>query len=88
MDIALEPDIPTHSGGLGVLAGDTFRAAADLTAIVATSQVFPERITPSTAPTRASGSFPVYRLDSEAPENARIMSPHTSNANSILRVHL
>jgi glucan phosphorylase len=25
MEIALEPDIPTYSGGLGVLAGDTLR---------------------------------------------------------------
>jgi starch phosphorylase len=30
MDIALEPHIPTYSGGLGVLAGDTLRSAADL----------------------------------------------------------
>jgi len=30
MEIALEPDIPTYSGGLGVLAGDTVRSAADL----------------------------------------------------------
>ena len=30
MEIALEPHIPTYSGGLGVLAGDTLRAAADL----------------------------------------------------------
>lgn len=30
MEIALEPDIPTCSGGLGVLAGDTVRSAADL----------------------------------------------------------
>jgi glycogen phosphorylase len=29
MEIALEPDIPTYSGGLGVLAGDTLRSAAD-----------------------------------------------------------
>jgi len=29
MEIALEPDFPTYSGGLGVLAGDTVRAAAD-----------------------------------------------------------
>ena len=29
MEIALEADIPTYSGGLGVLAGDTIRAAAD-----------------------------------------------------------
>ncbi len=30
MEIALEPDMPTYSGGLGVLAGDTLRSAADL----------------------------------------------------------
>ena len=30
MEIALEEQIPTYSGGLGVLAGDTLRAAADL----------------------------------------------------------
>ncbi len=30
MEIALEPSMPTYSGGLGVLAGDTIRAAADL----------------------------------------------------------
>jgi starch phosphorylase len=29
MEIALEPGIPTYSGGLGVLAGDTIRSAAD-----------------------------------------------------------
>ena len=30
MEIALESAIPTYSGGLGILAGDTIRAAADL----------------------------------------------------------
>jgi len=30
MEIALEPGMPTYSGGLGVLAGDTIRSAADL----------------------------------------------------------
>ncbi|NIR47342.1 alpha-glucan family phosphorylase [candidate division KSB1 bacterium] len=30
MEIALENDIPSYSGGLGVLAGDTLRSAADL----------------------------------------------------------
>ena len=33
MEIGLEPSIPTYSGGLGVLAGDTLRAAADLNVI-------------------------------------------------------
>ena len=30
MEIALEPRMPTYSGGLGVLAGDTVRSAADM----------------------------------------------------------
>ena len=30
MEIAVIPEIPTYSGGLGVLAGDTLRAAADM----------------------------------------------------------
>lgn len=30
MEVALESDIPTYSGGLGVLAGDTLRSMADL----------------------------------------------------------
>ena len=30
MEIALEPAMPTYSGGLGMLAGDTIRSAADL----------------------------------------------------------
>jgi len=29
MEIALSPDLPTYSGGLGILAGDTLRSAAD-----------------------------------------------------------
>jgi starch phosphorylase len=29
MEIAIQPQIPTYSGGLGVLAGDTLRSAAD-----------------------------------------------------------
>jgi glycogen phosphorylase len=30
MEIAVAPEMPTYSGGLGVLAGDTLRAAADM----------------------------------------------------------
>lgn len=30
MEIGLQADIPTYSGGLGILAGDTIRAAADM----------------------------------------------------------
>ena len=30
MEIAIHPDMPTYSGGLGVLSGDTLRSAADV----------------------------------------------------------
>src|ERR1700733_9492904 len=30
MEIALDPTIPTYGGGLGILAGDMLRSAADL----------------------------------------------------------
>jgi glycogen phosphorylase len=30
MEIAITPAMPTYSGGLGILAGDTLRAAADM----------------------------------------------------------
>ena len=41
MEIALDPNIPTYSGGLGMLAGDTLRSAADLAApVVAVSLVY------------------------------------------------
>ena len=30
MEIGLHPEIPNYSGGLGILAGDTIRAAAEL----------------------------------------------------------
>ena len=41
MEIALESSIPTYAGGLGVLAGDTIRAAADLNVpIVAVSLLY------------------------------------------------
>ncbi len=30
MELALRSDIPTYAGGLGILAGDTVRSAADL----------------------------------------------------------
>ncbi|NLE94607.1 MAG: alpha-glucan family phosphorylase, partial [Dehalococcoidia bacterium] len=30
MEVGIDPAVPTYSGGLGVLAGDTLRAAADL----------------------------------------------------------
>jgi glucan phosphorylase len=53
MEIALESAIPTYSGGLGILAGDTVRAAADLRVPMAAVSLlyrngyFNQRIDPS-----------------------------------------
>jgi starch phosphorylase len=41
MEVALDPSMPTYSGGLGMLAGDTLRSAADLgVRVVAVSLVY------------------------------------------------
>jgi len=41
MEIALDANMPTYSGGLGMLAGDTLRSAADLGApVVAVTLVY------------------------------------------------
>jgi len=49
MEVALEPTMPTYSGGLGILAGDTVRSAADLgVPMVACLVIAPERLLPST----------------------------------------
>ncbi len=41
MEIALSPQLPTYSGGLGMLAGDTLRSAADTSSpVVAISLVY------------------------------------------------
>ena len=35
MEIGFNPEIPTYSGGLGILAGDTLKSAADLSTPIA-----------------------------------------------------
>src|SRR3954462_6017386 len=43
MEICLEQGIPTYSGGLGVLSGDTLRSAADLGAPVVGVTLLPRQ---------------------------------------------
>ena len=50
MEIALESAIPTYAGGLGVLAGDTVLAAADLEHRLGTAQVALQHIQPAADP--------------------------------------
>jgi starch phosphorylase len=41
MEIGIEPEMPTYSGGLGILAGDTIKSAADLKApLVAVTLIY------------------------------------------------
>jgi glycogen phosphorylase len=55
MEAALEPAIPTYSGGLGILAGDTLRSAVDLAVpvvgvtLVSRAGYFRQRIGPAGA---------------------------------------
>ena len=47
MEIGLRTEMPTYSGGLGVLAGDTLRAAADLgVPVVAVTLALPPGLLP------------------------------------------
>ena len=49
MEIALENAMPSYSGGLGVLAGDTIRAAADIRLpMVAVSLLYRKGYLPAT----------------------------------------
>jgi starch phosphorylase len=43
MEIGLEPDMPTYSGGLGILAGDTIRSAADMEVPMVAVTLLPRR---------------------------------------------
>lgn len=47
METALAQDIPSYAGGLGVLAGDTLRSAADLAlplvGVTLVSRLFPAK---------------------------------------------
>ncbi len=56
MEIALEPEMPTYSGGLGVLAGDTIRSAAELMPTISTTNSS-TRLPPFTTVTGESSSM-------------------------------
>ena len=78
MEIALAPTMPTYSGGLGMLAGDTIRSAADLKVpIVAVSLLhrkgyFNQSIGPDGCQTEAPASWQVENFCREEPERAEV----------------
>lgn len=79
MEIALEPAMPTYSGGLGVLAGDTIRSAADLQVpMVAVTLLhrkgyFNQKLDPSGWQTEAPAEWPAEKFCRELPTQANVL---------------
>ena len=73
MEIAIEPEMNTYSGGLGVLAGDTLRAAADLAVpLVAVTLAhrrgyFRQLLSPDGTQTEVEQPWPVADYTEEQP---------------------
>jgi starch phosphorylase len=78
MEIALDPAMPTYSGGLGVLAGDTIRSAADLKVpMVAVTLLhrkgyFNQKLDPSGWQTESPAEWPVEKFCRELPAQANV----------------
>src|ERR1700730_2312857 len=78
MEIALENDMASYSGGLGVLAGDTIRAAADLRLpMVAVSLLyrkgyFTQRLAEDGTQTEEPVEWPVEKFLQEEPVRASV----------------
>ena len=79
MEIALEPGMPTYSGGLGVLAGDTIRSAADLKVpMVAVTLLhrkgyFNQKLDPSGWQTESPADWPVEKYCRELTAHANVL---------------
>ncbi len=78
MEIAVEPAMPTYSGGLGVLAGDTVRAAADLKVPMAAVTLlyrkgyFRQKLDPGGWQKEEPDIWPVESRLEEMPERAAV----------------
>jgi starch phosphorylase len=78
MEIALEPGMPTYSGGLGVLAGDTIRSAADLKVpMVAVTLLhrqgyFRQRLDPTGWQTEEAVEWDVQKFCRELPARVQV----------------
>ncbi len=78
MEIALEPGMPTYSGGLGVLAGDTIRSAADLklpmvaVTLLHRQGYFQQRLDPAGWQTEEAVEWDVRRFCRELPAHAEV----------------
>ena len=84
MEIALRPELPTYSGGLGILAGDTIRSAADLKApIVAVSLIhrkgyFNQKISSDDWQNEAPSTHPIEQAYGELEQRAIVQIENRS----------
>jgi starch phosphorylase len=78
MEIGLEAGMPTYSGGLGVLAGDTIRAAADLKAPMVTVTLlhrkgyFYQRLDSSGRQTEEPAEWPIDDFLTKMPQRVAV----------------
>ncbi len=78
MEIALEPGMPTYSGGLGMLAGDTIRSAADLqlpmvaVTLLHRQGYFAQKLDAGGWQTESPVAWPVDRFCHELPARAQV----------------
>ena len=78
MEIALEPGMPTYSGGLGVLAGDTIRSAADLklpmlaVTLLHRQGYFRQRLDPTGWQTEETVGWGVQKFCQELPARVQV----------------
>src|SRR5262245_24508863 len=79
MEVALEAGMPTYSGGIGVLAGDTIRSAADLKVpIVAVTLIhrkgyFRQRLDPNGRQLEEPVDWIVDNFSTEMPQRAAVI---------------
>jgi glycogen phosphorylase len=78
MEIALNPGMPTYSGGLGILAGDTIRSAADLNVpmigvtLLHRKGYFRQRLDPQGLQTEETDEWDVKAFLEEMPQRVSV----------------
>ncbi len=78
MEILLDPRMPTYAGGLGVLAGDTIRSAADLeipmlaVSLLHRKGYFRQQLDPSGWQTEQPDEWPVEQFLEELPQRVSV----------------
>lgn len=78
MEIGLTPEIPIYAGGLGVLAGDTARSAADLgipmavVTLVHHQGYFRQRLSPDGEQTEGPSPWPVDQILEPLPQRVKV----------------